>query len=136
MKHPFFSLNPDLAGFSVSLLCAAHCAALPLLLSLAPLSGLHFLAHPWAELAVICLSILLALFALLKGYYNHHRRKTAPIVAILGFLLIGTGHMAAGELQEIVFSTSGAVFIALAHFINRRHIQEAASRITDQTASA
>lgn len=134
MKHLFLSLNPDLLGFSASLLCAAHCAALPFLLSLAPLAGLHFLASPWTELAIICLSLLLALFSLLKGYYQHHRRKTAPLIVIIGFLLIGTGHMAEGEWQEIIFSTTGAIFIAVAHLINRKHIQMAARQTSERAA--
>lgn len=135
MKNIFLSLNPDLAGFSVSLLCAAHCAAFPFLLSLAPLAGLQFLAGLWAELAVISLSLMLAFYSLLKGYYQHHHRKTAALIVLAGFLLIGTGHLAEGEWQEIVFSTLGAVLIGVAHLINRRHIQEAARKTGNKAVS-
>lgn len=135
MKHLILSLHPDKIGFYTSILCAIHCATLPFLLSLAPLAGLHFLASPWTEIAVLCLSLLLALFSLLKGYYKYHRRKMALVVVIMGFLLIGTGHFGEGEWHEIIFSALGACFIAVAHLLNRKHIQEAARQVENQTVS-
>ena len=71
MKNQFVGLHPDFMGFSASLLCAVHCAALPFLLTLAPLAGLQFLRNPWVEYALILISFGIACYALIPGYRRH-----------------------------------------------------------------
>jgi len=122
-KNQFVGLHLDFLGFSASMLCAIHCAALPFLLTLAPLAGLQFLENPWIEYTFIAVSLLIASNALWHGYRKHHQKPAALAVALIGFVLIGLGRVVEWELGEILFTSFGGVAIAIAHLINWRYIQ-------------
>lgn len=126
IKNQFVGLHLDFVGFSASMLCAIHCAALPFLLTLAPLAGLQFLENPWIEYSFILLSLVIASNALVHGYRRHHQRSLALMVAFVGFGLIVLGRVLAFEWTEILFTSLGGVAIAVAHLINWRFIQAAA----------
>lgn len=127
MKSHFIGFHLDFVGFTTSLLCAVHCAALPLLLSLAPLTGLRFLDNPAIEQAVILLSFLFASLAMAQGYRKYHQ-KTRPLWLVVGgFLLIGSGHYFHSAWGEPVLSSAGGLSIALAHLINWKHIRQSAT---------
>jgi hypothetical protein len=108
----------DRAGIFVSLLCAVHCAALPLLLSLLPLAGLTFLQSEWMEVAIIGTSLTLACLSLRRSYKEH--RKILPfIIACIGFCALGAGHLISAR-HEWILLTAGGLLIATAHLINWR----------------
>jgi len=123
MRNQFFGLHLDFLGFSASVLCALHCAALPFLLTLAPLAGLQFLDNPWIEYTFILLSLLIASNALIHGYRRHHQKSLPLIVAFAGFVLIALGRLIELEWSEILFTSCGGITIAIAHLINWKQIQ-------------
>lgn len=123
MKNRFIGMHSDFVGFSASLLCALHCAALPFLLTLAPLAGLQFLANPWVEYAFILLSAGIACYALIPGYWQH-RKPLALVLVVIGFLFIGFAHSLAPEDYEAIFTPVGATIIALAHLINWKQVRK------------
>ncbi|HEY2583370.1 MAG TPA: MerC domain-containing protein, partial [Mucilaginibacter sp.] len=47
----------DNVGMTASVLCAIHCALVPLLITSLPLLGLGFLANPWLEWSMIILAL-------------------------------------------------------------------------------
>ena len=118
-KSSFFSLNLDFVGFTASMLCAVHCAAVPLLLTFGALSGLAWLETPWIEMSFIGVSLVVASWSLLRSYLIHHQKFTAISVVLLGFLLIVTSRFAA-EGWEPALTVLGGVAIAVAHIINWR----------------
>lgn len=118
MKNQFVSFHLDFIGFSVSILCAIHCAALPLVLSLAPLAGLHFLSNPWIEYTILFLSYSIASMGILNGYRKHHRKPLPLILVITGFVFISTGYFSELEWMEVLFMVLGGITIAIAHFNN------------------
>lgn len=124
MKEQFAGFHLDFIGFMASLICAIHCAGVPLLLTLMPLMGLSFLENPWIEYSMILLSLVIAFFALLRGYRKFHKRPTALIVACVGFVLIGLGRVIHAEISEIAFTSLGAIAISVAHFINWEHLRK------------
>jgi len=123
MKVPFVGLHGDFFGFSASMLCAVHCAVLPFLLSLSPMVGLRALQNPWIEYVIILISFCIASYTLVRSYHKHHQRKQALIIVVLGFLLIATGHLIGHGWQEILFTSSGAVTVAVAHLINWKQMR-------------
>lgn len=131
MKVLLSKINPDIAGFITSLLCAIHCAILPFLLTLAPLAGLSFLHDPWFEYGIIAVSFVIASYALVHGYRCHHGNISPLVVVVAGFLLIGAGHWVSAAWGEALFSTAGALMVALAHLINWRHIRQSAIQYPD-----
>ncbi len=124
----FFSLHPDFLGFSTSLLCAIHCALMPFLFTLLPLSSLQVLSNPWVEYAIIVISLCIAIASLSHGYRRHHKRGTAIAVVLTGFLGIGAGQIVESTWFEAILTSTGALMVASAHVINWQHIRQ--SRIT------
>lgn len=118
MKQRFVGLHVDFIGFVASFLCAIHCASLPLLLSLTPLLGLKLLENPFLEYAMILLSSIIASYALIKGYARYHKKLLALVIVLFGFLLIALGRFLETETLEITFTSTGAIAISTAHFIN------------------
>lgn len=123
MKEQFVGLHVDFVGFAASLLCAVHCAGLPLVLSFAPLMGIGFLSNPWVEYSMVLMSLLIASYALIVSYRQCHHNPLALIVVFAGFFLISLGHVFNIEWVEITLTSCGAIAVANAHFINWKHIK-------------
>ena len=111
----------DKAGITLSLLCAIHCMALPLLIVLVPSLaslGLQDEAfHFWMVIAVIPTSA----YALTMGCKKHKRFRLLTIGSVgLGLLIIAAffGHDLLGEFWEKALTVAGATVIALGHFYN------------------
>ena len=119
MKN-FFSLHLDSLGFSASMLCAIHCVAVPLLLTVSTWSGLQMLNNPSIELVVLCSSAVFALFSIVPSYIRFHRNPKAIALVVLGFMLIGLGRFDVEEIWEITFTSIGAATVASAHILNWR----------------
>lgn len=124
MKNQFIGLHLDFIGFTASALCAIHCAAIPLLLSMTSFAGLQFLDNIWIEYTIIILSFFIASNALIHGYRRHHKKWFALIIAIVGFTLIGFGQVLEHEWQEILLTSCGGAIIAIAHLVNWRFTKQ------------
>lgn len=58
----------DSSGTILSLLCAAHCLLLPVLIAMLPSLGLQWLAQGWVHITLLVLVVPVALIALTRGY--------------------------------------------------------------------
>ena len=111
----------DKLSISLSLLCAIHCLAVPVLMVVLPtafalpLEGEAF--HLWMAMVVIPLSA----FALFMGCRQHKTTRVA-VVGVLGVVALGMaavfGHDYLGEVGEKVVTVLAACMIALAHYWN------------------
>lgn len=110
----------DGAGMTASMLCAVHCALLPLVITLLPLWGLEFLAEEWVELFMIGLALIIGVASLGTSFKKHHRRKMPLLLLAAGFGLILLGHFLGSEALEPVLLPLGGVTIAAAHYVNWR----------------
>jgi hypothetical protein len=107
----------DHLGIGVSLLCAVHCALLPIIITLLPLAGLKMLNNIFVEIAIIGSSLILACLSLGKSYKIHHN-KSPLVMVFFGFLSIALGHFLIKNGLEWIFLTLGGVIIATAHWRN------------------
>lgn len=107
----------DYLGFSTSLLCAIHCAILPFLLTLSSFSSLAFLENPVIEGGTIAISLVIAVTSLMYSYLFYHKKKSALVLASIGFSIIIMGQFYPPEIKTI-FMVSGAIIIASSHIIN------------------
>lgn len=108
----------DIIAFTSSLICAIHCAAIPILLSFSSLSSLHFLENPLIEWTFILLGIVFVFVSLWPSYKETHH-KTKPLVfAGIGFALIAIGRLEFTELWEVANTVVGALLVSLAHYFN------------------
>jgi hypothetical protein len=112
------SLWIDSMGAWISLGCALHCAAIPLLFGVLPLLGLGFLVHDTFEKIFLTLSVALALASLCWGY-RLHRRWSGFLILASGLSLIAIGRNFVPNEYEVLFVVAGAVCLAGAHLLNR-----------------
>lgn len=108
---------PDTLGQVLSAVCAVHCVATPLVLTLAPAAGSVFGgAHP----VLLVLVIAVALWAFVPGYRCH---KNLSVVGLalggISFLAVAALVFAGQLVVETGLSLVGATLMMIAHYKNR-----------------
>lgn len=119
MKH-FFTLHIDAFGFTASVLCAIHCMAVPVLLTVSTWGWLEILNDPSIEMTVVVTSALLAIISIVPSYFRHHRSLKAIVLVASGFALIAVGRLQTDRIAEILFTSIGAAVVGSAHYLNWR----------------
>lgn len=122
----------DKFGSAASVLCALHCALLPLLIAILPALGIGFLAWSGFEWAFVCFATLLGLVSLWMGY-QRHRIYRALLFLVPGLALVWMGVLIPVIHESIVthavVMSMGGTLIAVAHLINLRlnhgHVHDA-----------
>lgn len=116
----------DKIAISLSMLCAIHCFATPMLMVLLPsIAGLLIepeLLHMWLAIGVLPISA----FALTLGCKKHRKFRVLTLGVIgLAFMLVAvaSGSLGLGESFEKTFTLLGAILISSAHFWNYRLCQ-------------
>jgi hypothetical protein len=111
----------DKFSISLSMLCAIHCLALPLILILLPsLAALNLdneAFHTWMLVAVIPTSIY-ALTMGCKGHQAYSLLFLGALGLILLILALLLGHEIIGESGEKSLTLLGATFVFIAHWKN------------------
>jgi hypothetical protein len=111
----------DRVAISASSVCAIHCLALPIILSVFPAVGGVFFGeeafHVWLIWAVVPLSVS----SLLLGCTRHESTMVIYCgLAGVSILIVSAllGHEILGEVSERVSTVAGSVIIAFAHMKN------------------
>jgi uncharacterized membrane protein YhaH (DUF805 family) len=119
----FQKLSPrlDNVGITASILCAIHCAAIPVLFTSLPLIGLGFLANACVEWGMIIFALLIGFYSIGLSYRRVHHRPVPVIMLLLGFVIIMAGHAFAAGKTEAFIVPVGGILIAAAHFVNYRY---------------
>ena len=110
------------AGGAASLLCAVHCALMPMLVTLLPLVGLGFVATEPVEWALVGMSFALGVWSLRLGFREHGKRRALAILAV-GLALLVLGRVS--EAREwgtwgVPVLVVGGCVVALSHAVNGR----------------
>jgi hypothetical protein len=116
--HSHRHINWDGLGILTSVLCAIHCAVLPLAVSCLPLLGLGIIRHPLFEYGMIGLAFAIGTGALWHGFTRHHHRLTPWLLFVGGMMLL-----IAKEIwwrYELVFLPFAVTLIISAHVVNYR----------------
>ncbi|MFT3756894.1 MAG: MerC domain-containing protein [Pseudoxanthomonas sp.] len=122
----------DHFGAAGSLVCAVHCALLPLLIALLPAIGVSAWLGDGFERAFVIFATLLGVFSLFMGYRRHR------VVRALGVLALGLATLWLAVLYaplhhslipHAVAMTFGGTLVGVAHVINLRlnhgHVHDA-----------
>jgi len=99
----------------LSLACAIHCAATPVLVVLVSLMGVGFMMDPFWEVLILCISNVLAIIALGTSY-RHHQQKTPFLIFGISLLFIIPGLY----VHNHFFIFTGALLTASALYLNWR----------------
>ncbi|WP_111307872.1 MerC domain-containing protein [Confluentibacter sediminis] len=108
----------DIIALSSSLICAVHCAAIPVVLSFSSLTSLHFLENPLIEWTFICLGVVFAITSLWPSYKKIHHNKKPLLYVASGFTFIALGRLDFTELWEMGNTVLGASLVSIAHYVN------------------
>jgi hypothetical protein len=121
----------DRVGMLGSLLCALHCAMLPLLIAGLPALGLGSL--PWIDIdqAFTVFATLLGITTLGLGW-RRHRAFHAWLVLVPGLALVWIGSFTGLHTHSFghtVVMVAGGLAIAAAHLVNLRLTHQAARMV-------
>lgn len=112
----------DRVGAFASMLCAIHCALLPLIFGVLPALGLGFLAEHAFEQIFVSFAIVLATISLMFGLRKHGSYR-AFLFLVPGILLLVAGVLAGvdhGNTRHAIVVSIGGTMIAISHLINMR----------------
>lgn len=111
----------DSLGSVGAMLCAVHCALLPLALALLPVIGLGFFASTAFEQGFVLFATALAIASLWHGYRGH-RAYHAFAVLVPGLIALWTGILVPGlhhaRVPHAVAMSIGGTLVAVAHLVN------------------
>jgi len=111
-------INWDVLGITASVLCAIHCAVLPLLLASLPILGINIIHNAYFEYGMIVLAFLIGSWALSHGFKRHHRRLL-PLLLFTGGVLLLVAKQIWHE-YELRFLPFAVALIVGAHVLNYR----------------
>src|SRR5665213_243589 len=111
----------DSVGMTASVLCAIHCAIVPLLITSLPLMGLGFLSNPWLEWSMIFFALFIGVCAIGITYIRQRHSLVPLICLIAGFVFIIAGHLFIKTWHEAIVVPIGGLLIAAAHFFNYKY---------------
>ena len=112
----------DRVGMASSLVCAVHCAVLPLLVGLVPLVGASLFEDRRTEWAFVAISFAVGITSLLPSYFSKHRKARPLMLFVIGLGSILTARTIFEDFHraEIPFVLFGACFVITAHLLNRK----------------
>lgn len=111
-------VNWDVLGIATSVLCAIHCALLPLFLTSLPLLGINIIHNNMFESAMIVAAFLIGSNALYHGYKKHHGKTLPLLLFVVGMLLLVAKQV--WHSVELWLLLPAVVCIVAAHIINYR----------------
>ena len=118
----------DKTAIGLSLLCAVHCLALPVVIALAPALASLAIADESFHLWMVAVVIPVSAYALVLGC-RKHRCMSVLVTGAVGLLVLGltpiAGHDLLGESGERALTLLGASLIAWSHIQNYRFCQSA-----------
>ena len=104
----------DAVGATLSLACAVHCLAAPVLASLAP-----FLFGEGAELVLGVVLFGIASIAMIRGV-RRHKDLRVLVPFVVGIVLFFLPHEDEGSARDIALAVASSVALVSAHVMNYR----------------
>jgi tetrahydromethanopterin S-methyltransferase subunit C len=113
----------DAFGIATSVVCAVHCAVLPLVLTTLPLFGINIIHNNFFEAGMISLAFAIGSLALCHGYKRHHHRSLPLLIFSAGFIFLVLKEIFV--VYEIWLLIPAVAFILSAHFFNYQFCRKA-----------
>lgn len=112
-------LNWDTVGITTSILCAIHCALLPIIVTTLPVFGVNIIHNGFFEWGMIGLAFVVGSYSLFHGFIKHHRSFIPVAIFSAGFLCLVLKQFYDGSLS-LVFLFIAVACIISAHYYNYR----------------
>ncbi len=114
-------------GIATSVLCAIHCALLPVIMSSLPIFGINIVHNVFFEWGMIVLAFMVGSYSLYHGFIRHHRSFQPILIFSLGFVFLVLKQFY--HEFEFSFLATAVILIISAHYYNYRlcHASKCAS---------
>lgn len=115
----------DKFGIIASILCAIHCAILPILVIFLPTFFLSLFVNEYTEWIFLMVSFFIGIWSLCLGYSKHKSIKSLTLISI-GFTVLLTGKLIVHyynhktPLYLNLLMVLGGLIIASSHYINNK----------------
>ena len=119
-------VNLDFLGIVTSVVCAIHCAILPLVITSLPVFGLNIMNNLPFEWLMIGIAFIVGCFALTHGYQRHHKSMKPLLVFTAGFIFLICKQFF--YTYEFLFLAPAVSLVLYAHFINFRYCVRSRAR--------
>lgn len=116
-------INWDALGISASVICAIHCAVLPIFLTSLPVFGIEILHNRIFEMSMIALAAVIGMYALHHGWKKHHHKKKPILLFMIGMLFLFSKEWL--HDFSVYLLAPAVVFILAAHILNYRLCRKA-----------
>lgn len=113
-------MQGEKVGIWLSIACAVHCAAMPLVLTLTPLAGLEVLHSLWAEALLLGVGFFFGGRALWNAYRHGHGNVQPLLMGLAGFVLVVLGLFVAEHELEPWLVGGGALLVGIAQIFSVR----------------
>jgi cadmium resistance protein CadD (predicted permease) len=121
-----FSAGGDNLGILASLICALHCAILPIFFTSLPILGVNIIHYFPLEIAMIVLTCAIGIYAIYGSYKKHHRKILPIIIFSVGmFTIISKEFFEHGTIWFYMLLSIGVLFIICAHLLNYKYCKQA-----------
>lgn len=120
-----FKINWQAIGISASLICAIHCALMPLFITSLPLFGVNLIENVWVELSLLAFAFIVGIVSLWHGYRKHHHRMITLIIFSFGILLFLVHQFIDVPYNVFTLILPGVIAILTAHYLNYRLCRKA-----------
>jgi hypothetical protein len=120
-----FRINWQALGISASLICAIHCALMPLLVTSLPLFGVNLIENIWVELALLLFAFVVGFYSLWHGYRRHHHRIITLLIFSAGITLFVVHQFVEVPYYGITLILPGVISVLSAHYLNYRLCRKA-----------
>ena len=116
-KYNISTKSLDKIAIVSSILCAFHCAILPIIIATSGWFGLQFLKNPVVEFIFIIVGIILFYTSILRNLKKQNP-KTILIYGLTGACALILSKFSFFEKIEVWLTAIGAFFLVLAHYKN------------------
>jgi hypothetical protein len=119
-------INSDIVGIGTSILCAIHCAILPLFLTGLSIFGINIIHNFWFETGMIILAGIIGIYSLRHGFSRHHRSPMPFLLFFTGMILLFAKQY--WHDYELILLPFAVIFIISAHIFNFRFTRNYAKK--------
>jgi hypothetical protein len=113
-----YKINWDAMGIATSMVCAIHCALLPLFLTSLPLFGINIIHNILFEAGMIGLAFFIGAYSLYHGHKKHHHSWLPMVIFSCGFFFLVLKQFFAE--YETWLLIPAVILIISAHLLNFR----------------
>ncbi|MDX2003550.1 MAG: MerC domain-containing protein [Chitinophagales bacterium] len=114
------------AGMILSIACAIHCMAMPILTIALPFVGAANFHGTLIELLLISLGGAFSIYVTWQGFSKTHRNVWILGAVLAGYTLMSVAHVPALHVVEIPVAVMGAILATLAVYFNMRLVRSCA----------